>query len=198
MAAHARALTTVADIKTYRGISVSSYDTLLETLLNACTIWMEKLVGRQLLYVSSETITEYHDGGLYGDQKQSLFLKNWPVVSVTSVSYSLEDDLSNPTYQAYSSSTDYKTITARGEVFFPGASLPSGQGNLKVLYKAGYAIADIPDLVMVQKQLVARAFDKRKAQGKANESVGGGSTQWEDFLDVQAREILYSYKTPAL
>lgn len=198
MAAHARALTNVADFKTYRGISGTSYDALLESLLNACTIFMEKYVGRQLLYVADANITEFHDGGLYGDDKQSIFLKNWPVVSVTSVSYSLDDDLSNPTWEAYSSSTDYKTILARGEVFFPGSYLPSGQGNIKVIYKAGYAIADIPDLVMVQKQLIARAFDKRKGQGRANESVGGGSIQWEDFLDVQAREILHSYRTPAL
>lgn len=194
MAAHARALTTVADFKTYKGISVSTYDTLLETLLNACTIWMEKYVGRRIKNDDS-SITEYYDGGLYGEDRQSIFLKNWPVVSVTSVSYSLEDDLSNPTYQAYSSSTDYKTILARGEIYFPGTPIVSGQGNIKVVYKAGYAVADIPDLVMVQKQLIARAFDKRKAQGRANESVGGGSIQWEDFLDVQAREILNSYKT---
>lgn len=197
MAAHARALTSVADIKTYRGISVSTYDTLLEALLNGCVIWMERWIGRRL-YNDDSAITEYHDGGLYGDDKQSLFLRNWPVASVTSVSYSLEDDLSNPTWQDYSSATDYKTILTRGEVFFPGGPVPSGQQNIKVVYKAGYAVAEIPDLVTVQKQLVARAFDKRKAQGKANESVGGGSVQWEDFMDEQARDIMSTYKTPAL
>ena len=72
------ALTTLADLKTYLGISDSSEDALLNLLIADADAAILGYIGRT---IEQATLTEYYSG----DGPQMLVLKQRPVTAVTSV-----------------------------------------------------------------------------------------------------------------
>lgn len=197
MALHARALTTVADFKAYHGISVTTYDTMLEAFINGVSLWIEKYCGRQFFDDGATNINEYFDGGDRHENEdiRRLFLKNFPVNSLVSVDLMTGTDNANPTWTPYSAVYDYVNKSERGEIAF-NSSLPSGDRNIRVVYQGGYTdlVASVPDVVLAANKLVAKEFDKRKAQGVQNEAIGGGSISWERNMDTYLRALLDPYK----
>lgn len=175
------AFITVSDVKTYRGITGSSYDTLLEMLINAATDRIEQYLGGRRIKTSGSDIVEYHDGDYLRVGKSSIFVKNLPIRSVTSVSYSLQDDYSNPTWQNYFASNEYIVDKEIGQIKILSV-IPYNVKQLRVTYKGGYDASEAPlipqDLKLAAIMTVARLYDTRKSQGINNESVGGGSIQW--------------------
>lgn len=192
MALETYALTTVALVKTYLGISVSTYDTLIEDLIDACTDWFEHECGGRRFFSAGADVTEYYDGG-DGRSKTRIFAKKYPIISVTSISYNSSGNYSSPTWTAFSASTEYIRKDASGEIYFPGG-LPQGMQNLRLIYQGGFAV--IPnDLDLACRKMVAKEFNKRKSQGATNESIGGGSITWNEDLDPSITRLVNYYKT---
>lgn len=187
------ALCTLDEIKTYRGISSSSYDTLLQLLIDSCSTWVESYLGTRKIYDDDILITEYHDGDRYAQGKRSIFLQTYPITSIIGVYYSEEDDLSNPTWTAFSDSTDYVVNPKTGEIkFFYG--IGKSVQNIKVEYKGGFSA--IPsDIKLACIFLVTKQFDKRKSQGITNENLGQGGIGWELFLTRDLVQILNQYRS---
>jgi len=73
------AIVTLANTKTYLGISDTSKDSQISTLISAIQAELERLTGRTF---DKATFTEYYDGG----NKTSITLKSRPVTAVVSVS----------------------------------------------------------------------------------------------------------------
>lgn len=198
MALETYALTTVALVKTYLGISVTTYDTLIEDLINGCTDWFEHECGGRRFF-SSADVTEYYDGGEIGAypgeasrHKTRIFTKKYPIISITSLSYNSSGNYSSPTWTAFSATTEYIRKDESGEIYFPG-SLPLGFQNIQLIYKGGYAT--IPhDLEIGCRKMVAKEFSKRKAQGATNESIAGGSIDWNEDLDPSITRLVNYYK----
>jgi len=190
MTALAYALTSVANVKTYLGISVSTYDALLEDMVDACTEWIEKYIGGRRIFDDAAT-TEYHDGAELGLTKCSIFLKRWPINSVTGIYYRT-GDYDSPTWNVYDAGNDYILNSTTREIYFPGG-LPVGVQNIKVVYRGGFTVVP-DDISFACKKLVAKEFERRKAQGITTESVGGMSISWYDGLDTSTKEILNGYK----
>lgn len=193
MALNSYALTTVANVKTFLGISVSTYDTLIEDLIDGCTDWIEKYCGgRRFFNDGSTAVTTYFDGGEVDRLKMRLFLPNFPILAITSVSYR-SGTYDSPTWNAYSASSDYIRKDTTGELYFPGG-LPSGVQNIRVVYRGGYTTLP-DDLIVACTRIVAKVFGKRKAQGVLNESIGGGSLAWNESMDPEVKSILDSYRS---
>ena len=103
MALNANALTTVATIKGvgYLNISVSTYDDWLEKQINIYSQRIENYLGRKI-YTRTITNEKYAGNG-----RTKLYLKNYPVASVTSVTQqddviaSGDYDLVSSDYSAY-------------------------------------------------------------------------------------------------
>lgn len=175
------AFITVTEAKTYRGLTGSANDSLLEILINAATDRIEQYLGGRRIKTSGSDIVEYHDGDYLRVGKSSIFVKNFPIRSVTSVSYSLEDDYSNPTWQNYFASSEYIVDKEIGQIKILSV-MPYNVKQLRVTYKGGYDTSEAPiipqDLKMAAMMIVAKLYDTRKSQGINNESVGGGSIQW--------------------
>lgn len=189
------ALCTVAEFKSYRfgDAAPSGYDTLIELLIDAATERIENYLGGRRIFNDGNFKTELYDGTNRNDTKKTLWLKSFPVAEIQSISYSLDDDLSNPTYEEFSAATDYSVNAATGEVCFLSV-LPRNIQNIKVVYKAGYT--DIPsDLKLACLQIVAQVFDKRKSQGIVNEDISQNSIEWEQAMSFDVRQILDFYKT---
>lgn len=87
MALASNALTTVADVKTYMGITSSTDDTLIETLVNNVSDQIERYCDREF---KEKTFTEYLDGR--GDR--TIAVSNPPLISVDLVAFGARDSIS--------------------------------------------------------------------------------------------------------
>lgn len=149
------ALTTSANYKSWAGLAVSTYDTPIAAILTEAEALVASVLDRTLETPGTDA-TEYYDGT--GDD--TIFLRRWPFVSVTSVSYLSSVASGLPSYTAYSAGSYYFTPTdgrlvrfASWDVGFPDdpdglPTWPAGSGNIKVVYQGAYTSSTVPaDLV---------------------------------------------------
>jgi hypothetical protein len=166
------ALTTLADLKTYLGITDTSEDTLLNLLIADGDAAILGYIGRA---IEQATLTEYYSG----DRTQMLVLRQRPVTAVTSVHVD-DSGYAGQAAGAFDSTTEWTagedfyirtevenesntgelvaikgpgTFTADGDPKTWG-EWPNGTGNVKVIYTAGYATVP-SDLAAACRILVA-------------------------------------------
>jgi len=189
MALAAYCFVTVSEMKTYLDETSSTWDTVLENLIDGCTLWLEKYCGGRRFFAGASDITEYYDGKDSG----KIFLRNWPIISITSVSWA-SGDFDNPTWSAFVAASEYKSDTRKGVLTF--WTLPEGIQNIRIIYKGGYAsAATVPfDLHLAVKKMVSKEFNRRKSQGALSESVSGSSIGWNESVDPSLMEILDQYR----
>ena len=176
-------MTTLSKVKDYLGITSSTYDTVLNSLIDNLSQFIKTILERTF---SSEERTEYFDGG-----GKEIFLKEYPIYEATLSVYYNNGDQSNP---------NWVEIDARNYIIYYNEGIikhlglfPGGERNIKVIYTGGYAT--IPDdLELLTKELVAKEFEQRKAQGKVTESLGGATVDWKNQLTEMQKMILDKYK----
>lgn len=192
------ALTALARVKFFLGISGTDYDTLLEQLINAVTDWMESQCGGRRFKE-----TEYTQDLYDGNRQTHLILRNWPVASVSSAQYK-GGSLSNPTWTDFTANDWDLLRKDRGMIYFPGG-VPKGIENIRITYTAGYKIDfnneqdpakhTLPfDLELVVKQLVSGIYDQRKAVGKKSEAVEGARIDWGKIVTAEMKEVILKYR----
>lgn len=188
MALESSTFVTVADIKAALDISETTWDPIIEALINQCSRFVSNYCGGRTFIVPTDDTVEYFDGG-----RDSLFVKNFPVVSITGIYYRT-GDFDAPTWNAYSSKTDYILNAKTGEIKMLACQY--GTQNIKVTYKGGYAnIAAVPsDLKLAVTQAVSKEFGRRKSAGLNSESVGGASISWNPKHDEMLLNILDNYR----
>jgi len=134
--------------------------TLLKNhLIPGVSAAVEKYLNRKILSLAA--MTEYYNG----DNSTILQLREWPIISVTSV----HDKRNNPTgWEA----TDYDYTLTENTDFIKDADkgwlihvngywVKSNVYYYKVIYTAGYTLATIPpDLLLAIKQWIAILFQK--------------------------------------
>lgn len=190
------ALTSVANVKAYLDITTSTKDTLIELLINGCTDWIEAECGNRRFKDSTTDITEYYDGDYDSTGRDKIFLKQFPINSITSVSYKSGGNIS-PTWVDYSLN-DYERNDEQGVLYFANETrqyllaLPRGRQIVKVVYKAGY-ITIPSDLELCCIKLVAKELNKRKSQGLTQEGVGGATFQWNEDIAPDIKKIIANY-----
>ena len=86
MALASNSLTTVASVKTYMGVSSSTDDTLIETIINNVSDQIERWCDRKLVQTD---VTEFIDA----QATRTLALENSPVISVDLISYGARDSI---------------------------------------------------------------------------------------------------------
>lgn len=179
MAIHAYALTTLAELKTYMGITGVAEDTLLESLIDAATDLIELFCNRRFKK------TTYTDELYDGNGKTILFMKNYPIVTVTSMYYvivGMSDELIDPTY--------HKVYENEGFIYTPHY-WRVGHLNIKVTYDAGYDFAadGIPsELKQICNELAAYLYSARGKTGLKAERMGNYSVTYgsPNQLNMQA------------
>ena len=185
------ALTTTAKVKTYLGITASTDDALIATLVLAAQAKIERFCNRKF---DSATFTEYYDG----NNQPSIVLTNPPIDSITSVGF-------------LASSTTYTTIDATSYVFDTESGIvellggvrvlwelggdvrtfcvfPKGTNAVKVVYVGGYST--IPyDLEHATNELVglmyggSAAVRQARLTGLQSESLGYESRTWANAAE---------------
>lgn len=190
-------LTTLTKVKAYLGISGTSQDTLLSSLITSVSAGIESFCGRTF---ASTSHTEYYDG----DNKDKIFLRNYPVTSLTSVKYQ-GGTWDNITWFDYPSS-GYLLTAEYARLSFAGA-LPCITNYLQIIYTAGYLIDfdnegtgthTLPyDLTQIVTELVSTNYNTRSSGGINTMSTEGQSITFstqsitKDYQTRLARYIRY-------
>ncbi len=183
----------LADAKTFLGVTVSTEDTTIEALLYSNEAGMESYCRR---YLIDTTVTEYLDGC----GKVYIFLRE-PARAITSI---YEDGTRAWAVSSLVASSDYQLVTLRNgtgkRVQYYDSAWSAGQANIRVIYSAGFA--SIPtDVVQAARIQIGRAYAewKRTEAGKdalAENDVAGWSQTWlaKEGLDPACKQLLGPYR----
>lgn len=178
------AIISTAEFKTYKTISVSTYDTLIGVLIAAAQEQVEDFCGRVF---DTATFTEYASG----DTSETIQLRNYPVASITSLAYVDNAGTATSTFASTDFTFDPVTGLLRlapvvnGRVvsdgfedhtsvaYGPFPNFNQGFRNLKIVYVGGYgsnpAYAAMPaGLKLAMYQFVDELFLAVKDGNAAN------------------------------
>jgi uncharacterized phiE125 gp8 family phage protein len=188
------ALTSLANVKEYLGISGTTYDALLTNLITRMEAFIERYCDRpfaQTTYTDEKYDGEYNNGGL-------LLLNHWPLISVASLYDDLDCDYTSSTLI---DSDDYLTYLDEGIIRLKnGVEFNEGDQNIKITYDAG--VTSVPaDLEQATIEMVAEKFNVRGSEGKKSEKLGRwGVTYITDpvvgriAMSESVRAVLEAYK----
>ena len=181
-------LTTLANVKAYLSppLTTTTDDALLTRLVTAASQFIQTWLGRTIA-ATSYTETRNGQGGT------RLFLRNRPVVSVSSVTVDgvAVAPSSGPGQPGY--------LFDDNSVYLTGAAFTRGQQNVAVAYTAGYA-ATPPELEQACVALVALRYKERDRIGQASKNLAGevvSFAQKDMPADVQTLLDQYRAVVPA-
>ena len=203
MAVKSYALTTLARLKDFIGISVATYDTILETIIDVCTDIVEAETGRRFKQTSYSN-EEYHGSG-----QNTLVLKNYPVVSGETFNLekrgavTREDNWNSIDSELYYVDEEAGIITMAGSGIF--LKVPY---HYRVTYTAGYNFDNagggstlndvgIGDLEIAFWKLCNNVYAGRKSQtGIKSESIGNYSVTFGELMstDKWFENVINKYK----
>lgn len=189
----ALALVSLADVKTYLGISGSSEDGLIGDLINAASAAANAFTGRFLL---SKTYTEFYNG----NGEAELILKNLPIISVTSL-YNANNERVFDATTEIDVSEDVLLLKEEGvlRLWNNESAFIAGVANVKVVYVAGYALASVPqDIQYAIKLWVGKAYQKfdKKVHLLQSQSVGDQTFTFDKReMSAEVEGLLAPYKS---
>jgi uncharacterized phiE125 gp8 family phage protein len=118
-------LLTLTEAKNYLKVDYTDEDTLIQSLIDEATSTLQRKYGRDL-FEKTYTDEEYD-----GEGHEMLFIRNFPVQSITSLT------INDQTIDA----TDYSLSKQTGILSYDGR-IPEGFANVKISYTGGYASGD--------------------------------------------------------
>lgn len=167
------ALTTLANVKAFKNITVDDHDNELSRLITTVDNFVEEYCGRTF---EQATVTEYHST-TWG--QRVLLLKRPPIVSITSF---YDDAVRVYGADTLLASTSYVIDDANaGIVRLDGTSFGQGLRNVKAVYVGGYATIPFA-LEQAAIELIWLARDKgdQALLGLRGKSIADGSVSYLD------------------
>ncbi|MEI7890917.1 MAG: hypothetical protein WCI36_03015 [bacterium] len=187
-------LTEKSKVKNYLGISDESHDDLFDDLCAGISQFIVTYCDRDILTIPAPTEPDaeqaFYEEYFDSDANEELMLRNYPVRTLLKVEYNsrTQDD---PLWVELEPSR--YVIYWQGGIVHLYGKFPVGlRQNIKVTYNGGFDEAPA-DIAMVATELVAKLFEKRKAQGKSSESLGGARIDWINELTKEQKIILDNY-----
>lgn len=189
------ALTSRDNVKAFVGITDTSKDTLIDSLINGATDFIEGYCGgRRFASTSYVEVKDTHNS-------RFIFLNQRPATAITKVEYR-SGVPSAPVWNTYSADS-YLTYLNEGYLAFFSMFKPILQA-FRVTYTAGYVIdftgntGTLPnDLIQLTNELVATTLNQRGSQGVVQEQTEGQSVQYATdrySLDNNHKAVLNKYK----
>lgn len=177
-------IATLAELKSYLGITGTSEDVLLTILLDSANDFVEGYIGRE---IASATYTEYADG----DGQREILLVNYPVISTTSFEENT-GTLETPVWTPIDPEL-YKLSPKVGKIFLTFYK-KRGFQNYKIVYIAGFAT--IPgDIKLATLKLASGYYNTRTSDGIKSEGVAGDSLVFETSeISSDVLVILNNYR----
>jgi uncharacterized phiE125 gp8 family phage protein len=191
------ALITLADAKAFLKVATgtTSEDAIIADLINECSVWINSYCNRKFIDVGTN-VTEYYDG----DGTPQLHLRQWPVLSVTSLYADSARAWGADT--AIDVTADVQIDNEAGilTLWNGQSSFGRGTGNIKVLYRAGYTYnSNVPyDLQLACRKQVAWKYFQDYSQrryGVSSETTGERTVSYSnDALLPDVKQILNRYR----
>ena len=210
------ALTNLARTKIFLGITSTSYDTLLTTLINSATEFVERYCDRR--FKQTTYTNEVYDG----TGTDEMLLKNYPVTTFTSLQE--RDNIENINSWTSLDSEDYFVKLNQGIIIYVGAIDINWQPydysqkgvfskypqHYRTTYIAGYNFdakngtsfledINMGDLEYAVWKLIATFYNNRKGSNNIqSESIGEYSVTFrkEVAMDEEIKQILEQYRRP--
>jgi len=184
--------TTTAKVKSYLGITASTWDTLLDSLITIASSMIDQFTGRQF-YKTADTTKKYD-----GNNNVSLFIDDLLSSSPTVV---VDDGtLGSDDFFLYPSNDTPKTEIQRAVDYSSDGynTWPKGQQNVEITGDWGYCEDDeVPDDIdYACQELVADIFRNRRRGKTQSESVQGYNVNYGNIkkLPEVVRGILRKYE----
>lgn len=180
------ALCTLAEVKEYNDITVTTNDTLLTNLISRVSTEIETYCDCTF---SSASYTDYHDGN--GDDK--LYTDHYPIITGSGVEVWDDTEWDWETADLIDSN-DYMIVNDRG-IFLKSSIFVDGVKNVKISYTAGYDT--IPtDLTQFTIEEVIRRFKMRKHPGDiSSKALPDGTVTYKEMNGLPTdMPMLNSYK----
>ena len=185
MAVHVFDLTTIAAVKILTGVAAAD-DVITQQHITDASFFANSYTGRIL---ASQTFTEYYDG----DGTNLLFLKNYPISSITTIHQDSDRTFATASLVA---STDYFTYADNRKLIGDGVIWLRGLQTIKVVYLAGYVIGSIPeDLVNAVTMLVDYFYKSYDGHRFGVTSTGSETNRitYEKDIPLQIKKMLNPY-----
>jgi hypothetical protein len=189
-------LTSKTRVKSLLGISGSSYDAVIDSLINGLSSFIEGVCNR--IFQEATYTDEFFDGV----EGRFIYPTEYPVTTLTSLFYN-SGTPANPVWVAFDA--NYYVLDKRNNAIYFDAGMPCGFRNIKATYVAGYKIDwtaetdsakhTLPfDLSMIVDELVTKAFNKRKSQGYSNENIDGASVGYDKEMTAEQKSVISKYQ----
>jgi hypothetical protein len=187
------ALVSLDEAKEYLAIQGSEEDEIVAAIVNGVSGTVSAYLGRELV---QKTYTEYYNG----NGTPSLILRNYPVVSITSIH---EDSLRMwQSDAAVDVAGDVQVNLSTGILtnWNNRYAWDRGRGNIKVVYVAGYTIGvTMPHVIrMATKRLADLHYREGYTHRKldtASEAIGGATTSYvRDAIPKDVAAMLAPYR----
>jgi hypothetical protein len=208
MALKSYALTTVARFKVFANITVVTYDTILEQIINMVTETIERYTGRRFKQ------TAYTGTKLDSDGGESLHLPQYPVSTTAVFTLYERDTTENEDDWSTVDSEDYYIDYVSGLVYMAGqGNWGRGRQLYKVDYTAGYIFDNAAtflsdttagDLEMACWRMTRTMYDEIGVSSHygdvESETIADYSVKYNvalssgDYIDSETQTILDSYK----
>jgi hypothetical protein len=175
MALPANALISEAELET---MLQTSLDTgLAETLIGVASTQIESIINRSIIQ-ATYTLEKYS----IEQPTKYLLLKQYPIATAPALAVYEYDSMANSVLYTYIVNQDYELYLNEGYIYFYGA-LGCGRNNIRVTYKAGYLIADVPaDLKGACAQLCGLYHTTKMKAGVSAERIGNYSINYDKTL----------------
>ncbi len=174
-------LTTLKDFK--KDVESSDSDAFLNKVIGWASGMIESACNRKF---GEATYTEYYNGDEWrspsGYSRDRLILKQYPVISVTSLHDDTNGDFGSGTLI---DTSDYEVVKNCGFIVLKTKRFVSGVGNIKVAYDAGYKLPggsgdgdDLPtDIELACLELVCWVLEDRgRRVGVSVKNIGDGGS----------------------
>lgn len=176
--------TTIARVKALLDITSSSHDTVLTAMVSAVSRRIEHFLDRKLI---QEARTQYYN---VRPRQNRLFLREYPVTAIASVTVALDWDYASGTAL---DSSDYHVTDDTGILHFNydlitnylGSNYAYAPDAVRVVYTGGFAtstsnlISSHPDIAMAADIQTVALWRRRDTPQGNSISVGGGSISYE-------------------
>lgn len=184
-------LVSVADCKTFLNIDDPAEDSEIGYLMQAVSQMFKDETGRALI---EEELTEYYDGR----DTDTIMLRSFPLSSThETISVYLDNDRDFEESSKLAS-TSLFVDQNMGAVHYEGGIFDRGRSNVKVIYTAGWAQANIPyDLRAAALEALGVLWNRRDGRrfDTTSRSTGDASYSFLDEMPYTVRDTLKRYKS---
>jgi len=190
------ALITLTDAKVFLKVAsaTTSEDAIIADLINGSSVWINNYCDRT--FINAAELTEYYDG----DGGDSLYLRQWPVVSITSLYQDFTRAWTSDYAIDVTANVQIDSVSGILTLWNNESVFSRGSGNVRAIYRAGYNHnSNVPyDLQFACRKLVAWKYFQDYSQrryGVSSESQGDRTVNYtNDPLLPDVKQILDRYR----